>query len=244
MKNYKHNSIVRTAITAVFLLSLSSYVFAQANPYLDPKNWVGAMNVSRQMVDNPSGVSQQGGALKLAGFHLGKEAQYSLNSELSKTLENKLVTLSINLNGEFVGADSSFLALVRLASSPKTIFWSQQCYAVLFKGTQIEVQKHGKGTNPNLVYKYSDFPALGFKTFPVNQLVKVTYGIVKDGPFPRMSVKLNGVEICNVLDNKYGQTVRPMPNNIFAVGVIATNKEAAGSVASASSLLISNFEVQ
>lgn len=241
------NIQLKKIVVAVCLVaSVVSIAAAQANPYLDIKNWSGSVMQpgGRGLKVNPEGIVKDGTGLKMAGFHLGREAQYSLNTDLAKNFEDKLVTLTVKLDGEFVAADASFLAFVQRGSSPNSIFWSQPCYALLFKADKIEVQKHGKGTNPNLTYKYSDFPAVGFKAFPIGKPVKVSYGIIKKGSFPTMIVKINGVEICSVVDSRYGQTVRPAPNNVFMISIIATNKEVSGDLATRSSLTVSNIEVE
>lgn len=243
IQEYKTN-ITRLSFAALFLAIVSGFCFAEAKGYLDPGNWTAGVNKSGSMKANPTAITKEANGLKLAGFYLGKEAQYALKSELAKDFENKLISITVNFNGEFVGGDSSFLALAMRASSPLTIFWNQQCYALLFKSSQLEIQKHGKGTNPNIVFKYSDLPALGFKTFPIGKPVKITYGIVKEGSFPQMVVKVNGVEVAKILDNRYGQTVKPAPNNVFLVGVIATNKEAPGDDTSRSSLTITDLKVE
>jgi hypothetical protein len=226
-------------IGVLFLLSVATLA-AQANPLLDPKNWTAGVVIDKVMNANPTGVTQDNGGLRLGGFNLGKEAQYSLSSSNAAAFANKLITVTMNLTGDFVGTDYSFLSLVLRGSSPLTIFWSQPCYNINIKKTKVEVQKHGKGVNPNLIFNYADFPALKFKEFPIGQPVQVSFGVVKDAAFPRMVVKINGVVICNALDNKFGQTVKVMPNNVFMIDVVATNKDD-GSGESKSNLYVTSI---
>ncbi len=239
----KSTGVMRFALlVALFMALVSNAAFGQVNEALDPKNWESYRKIKEDRIKMDDTITADGSALKLSGFHLGINSQYALKSSVASKFTNKMVTIKMRFDGEFVGADSSFIALGLLGTSAQTEIWNQPCYALLFKSTKIEIQKHGKGTNPNFTIKYSDFPALGFKTFPVGKEVKVSYGIIQEGRTPRWIIKINDVEIFNGLDNKYGQSVKANPNNVFLVGLFATNKEISGNIDSNSSLTITSME--
>ena len=238
------NRIGRMMVAVLFGACAMSPLTAQVAHTLDAKNWTGWKEDNKVMISKPENVKQEGSALRLMGYHLGGNPQYALKADVAKTFANKMVTAQVKFTGEFVSADASFLAFAQRISSAQTIFWSQPSYCVLFKGTKIEVQKQGKGVNPNLVFRYADFPTLGFKTFPVDQEVKVSFGVITAGSFPRVVVKVNDVAVCDFLDNKYGQTVRPNDNNLFIVGLFATNKEDANNPNPNSSLLITSLTAE
>ncbi len=227
-------------IASVLVLTLVSVMasFAQVPEVVKASNWEGTSIVAGKRKAVPDYIAQSSNSLKLMGSYVSTESIYGLKAALSKQFENKLVDYKLTFNGDFTSGEASFIALVQRGSSVGSIFWQQQCYALLLKGDKIEVQKHGKGNNPNLTFRYADFPALGFKTFPIGQEVTVSYGIIQEDRFPRMIVKINGVEMVSVLDNKYGQTVRPNPNNRLLVGMISTNREDRNDLSPKSHILI------
>lgn len=235
--------MMRTIVATVcFWTITAALAVAQIPGSLNTANWTAYRQIKEVYKATPENISKEGTYLKLAGFHLGMNPQYSLAAPIATKLENKLVSVKMKFEGEFVSPEASFISLSLLGTSAQTIFWNQPCYALLLKSNKIEVQKHGKGTNPNFQIKYADFPSLGFKTFPIGKEVKVTFGIIREGAFPRWIVKINDVELFNGLDNKYGQTIRPNPNNLFIIGLFATNKEISGDDTSRSSLSISSIE--
>lgn len=229
-------------IIGALAMGVAQVAAAAPSPLLDAKNWVAYKNVKDQYLQAQENIIQEKDGLKLLGFHLGGNPQYSLSAPLVAQFQNKLITVKFKFEGELVSPEASFIAFAVLPTSAQTIFWNQQCYAFLLKNNKVEIQKHGRGTNPNFQVKYEDFPGLGFKTLPVGKELTVSYGVIREGAFPRWVIKINGVEIFNGLDNKYGQTVRANPNNILIVGLFATNKEIAGDDSSKSSITIYNIE--
>jgi hypothetical protein len=219
---------------------------------LDISNWTGYWAANKVMTANPGSIARDGDALKLSGYSLGLNAQYALKTALSVPFDNKPVHLKLSFDGEFLGSDtgigfassSSYIIIGLRAPSDRTIFWSQPCYAFLLWESQVSIQKYGKGsifTDPIWVAKYSDFPAIGFKTFPIGQDVDVVVSAMNEGPIPRLSIKVNGVEMINAPDNKNGQVVRTGAKEFLIVGTSATNKSV-GDRVSRSSVTISRLD--
>ncbi|MBN2656008.1 MAG: hypothetical protein JXR86_03040 [Spirochaetales bacterium] len=209
---------------------------------MDIANWKAYKAVESRMEEQPENIEATSEGLKLSGFHLGGNAQYSLASSVANEFKDELITMKMIFDGEFVSPDASFIFLALRGTSESTIFWSQQCYAFLFKGTKIEVQKHGRGTNPNHQLNYSEFSELGFDKFPVGEEVEIKYGVINNGRIPEWVLYINGVEIFRGPDNRYGQRVNYNPNMLLQVGMCATNKEVLGDNTSRSSLLITSIE--
>jgi hypothetical protein len=247
--------VKRFRVAAVSLLMGALFLaglWAAPPATLDIGNWTGYWAANKVMTANPGSLAQDGDALKVAGYSLGLNAQYALKTVLSVPFDNKPVHLRMSFEGEFLGADtgigftssSSYIVIALRAPSDRTIFWSQPCYAFLLWENQASIQKYGKGsifTDPIWVAKYSDFLAIGFKTFPIGKDVDVVVSAVNEGPIPRLSLKVNGVEMINAPDNKNGQVVRTGAKEFLIVGTSATNKSV-GDRVSQSSVTISRLD--
>lgn len=233
---------VTRIFTVLFLLSGLCTLAAENGDAMNPENWTAYKAVESRMEEQPGNITATAEGLKLSGFHLGGNAQYSLGSPIASRFEDKMITMKIVFNGEFISPDASFIFLALRGTSASTIFWSQPCYAFLLKETKVEIQKHGRGTNPNLAFNYSQFPQLGFTSFPVGKEVEIRYGVINNGRIPEWALYINGIEIYRGPDNRFGQRVNYNPNMLLQVGMCATNKEILGDDTSKSSLLIKSIE--
>ena len=245
-------------VAAVTVTAQATAIAQQPSEYLDSKNWTPIVALDFNILPNPGGIVNTADGLRLDGYfpqidtnHPAKNAEYTLNSKLSQNFENKLVDFTVVFDGEFADKDNtvSFLAFGMRANNPNYLIWGQPAYAVYFSENTFILHKFGKGQQyefdpTDFVIPYSRFPALGFNSFPKQKEIKITYGVVNEGAFPRIILKINDVQVLNKLDNKNGPTIKNNPNNVFAIALVGTNKRVAGDETSHSNLLIKSIDVK
>ncbi len=229
---------------------------------LKASNWAASWDIRSIRKPVKDFIFETETGLKLMGAHpsdSGKpgfqnDLQYALDQKLSAQFTNKALVMKFVFDGSFPRGEGenykegSYIAVSLRAGAIATSLRNQTGYAVIVREKAVQLAKIERGRNfsppESFRFAYDYFPELGFTSLPIGQEVELSFAVIDEGTVPRLVVKINGIEIANVLDNKWGATIKPSNSNRVLICLQATNNKDANDLSPKSSITITSLSAE